>query len=116
MLWWDREFGACGCGAPEDVAELLRDVLAAVDLDEGKFARLDELIPQSGAQYWILYYVAHLGLTEHGGSVPGWLTPRGKEVLAALRLHGVDNLDAWDPATDAWQPENEAWLAEWKAR
>lgn len=37
-----------------------------------------------GLSCWWLYWIDHIGLTEHGGSVPGWLTDKGKEVLKAM--------------------------------
>lgn len=50
---------------------------------EAHLARLDAIVPNKAA--WLYWYVFdHWGWTEHGGSVPGWLTDEGREVVAYL--------------------------------
>src|SRR5574341_45957 len=111
--WWcDKNgFGACGCGQPDAVAELLRDVLATINdwhaSEQPKdheawtaachayLARLYGLLPTKGALYAFLWRLSQLDLEEHGGSTPGWLTRKGEEVLAALKEYGTD--------THVWQ-------------
>jgi hypothetical protein len=39
----------------------------------------------AGARYFFYYWLDHEGLTEHGGSVPGWLDARGENLLEILR-------------------------------
>ena len=107
-MWWDTEWG-CFCGMPEEAAALLRDVLRAMktraDLSDNGAAhdhpdveetrrRERELLPTDGIYYTYHYWLSNKGLTEHGGSVPGWLTAQGHEVLAALERYGADP-DKW---------------------
>lgn len=92
-LWFFEH--VCGCGNPEDTASLMRDVLEAVADDDLKrrFARLGSLLPDRHYNTTLNYF-DHIGLLEHGGSLPGWLTDTGEQVLAALKTHGTDT-DAW---------------------
>jgi hypothetical protein len=74
----------CGCGAPEDAAETLRQLLALHPLHSNREA-FDARVPDDGLQYLLLYTLSHFDLTEHGGSVGGaWLSDKGKSVLAGL--------------------------------
>jgi hypothetical protein len=89
--------GFCGCGAGE---ENLLYVLRGLELiDEkgpasheewriwwdGHNARVKEHFKTSEAQYFFFYWCDKEDFTEHGGSVPGWLTDKGHNVLAMLR-------------------------------
>lgn len=38
-----------------------------------------------GADYFFWYWLDNLGLTEHGGSIPGWLTEKGYELIQELK-------------------------------
>lgn len=40
----------------------------------------------NGAEYFFWYWADEKGLIEHGGSVPGWLTDKGRMVLELLHL------------------------------
>jgi len=78
----------CGCGLPGEAMEfvgkvmrLLRDMHDDHDVWDAKWKELDELFPNDGIRYLVYYYLDNLELTEHGGSVPGWLTEKGKQVL-----------------------------------
>jgi hypothetical protein len=104
--WSDRlsyvlgQFKFCGCGAPEAAAQYIRDGLQAyVDLwrairaspsmsDEARVAwrRFEAHWPDAGQRYFFWYWLDANGLTEHGGSVPGWLTDKGEDYLAALNI------------------------------
>lgn len=84
----------CDCGAPEEAARTLRDLLALCPLFEHREA-FERLIPDSGLQYLVLYTLGHFDLTEHGGSVGGcWLTDHGKAVLDALNREAEDGFEA----------------------
>lgn len=76
----------CGCGDPEAAAVALTTLLRLHPLYESENrAQLDELVPNEGVRYLVLYGLDQAGLTEHGTVVDGaWLTPKGAEVLAAL--------------------------------
>ena len=84
----------CGCGLPEAAARALRDLLALHPLYENRES-FERMIPDSGLQYLVLYMLAHLDLTEHGGSCGGgWLTEKGKAVLDALNREAADGFEA----------------------
>lgn len=97
--WFFDEFGACGCGMPEEVAALLLKVLEQFERrgfgatqEEGfaAYEALKNLLPDDGVRYFVFYRLSALNLEEHGGSSPGWLTEKGYDVLAALRAFGTD--------------------------
>lgn len=86
--------GFCGCGAP-DVA--LGYVVDGLKLIQEPFDRPEQFLPQSywsdlqarradhfganGSDYLFYYFCDFHELTEHGGSVPGWLSDKGKRFL-----------------------------------
>lgn len=95
--------GFCGCGDPEGNLEYIR---SALEILAERFPR----IPDREREQWDTWYkqhgervLAHFGndrsayffyywadrnrLTEHGGSVPGWLTDKGKHFLKVLSEH-----------------------------
>ena len=93
--------GFCGCGRPE---ENLLYVLGGLELIEELHTSLREHdawevwwpeykarelahFGNENAAYFFCYWCAEqpAELTEHGGSVPGWLTAKGRELLALLR-------------------------------
>lgn len=86
--------GFCACGDPRASLTYVRDVLRHIN----RFVELQEecdfsvfydgweedgkkLFPTKGAEYFAYYVLDANGLTEHGSSVPGWLTPKGKEFM-----------------------------------
>jgi hypothetical protein len=92
------ELGFCACGAPELSAAYIRDGLTLIDhppAPEGREAfeawykvhkaACDLHFKSSGAEYFFYYWFDKEGLTEHGGSVPGWLLPKGEDLLRQLR-------------------------------
>jgi hypothetical protein len=88
----------CCCGCAEDNLKYVRDVLEYIDwimkqpkgFDkwDGIYAEWIEkgkvLFSNEGAKYFAFYVMHTKGLTEHGGSVPGWLTVEGDELLRDL--------------------------------
>lgn len=82
----------CGCGNPEVAAETLRVVLTLHPLYDHQ-KEIDALIPNDGVRLLLLYTIDHFDLTEHGTGIGGgWLTDKGKSVLAALeREKALDN-------------------------
>lgn len=93
----------CGCGRPHTSLayimkglELIgeknpheRSTSEARELAEAWYnahrERLKAHFLTEGAEYFFYYWASEEGLTEHGGSVPGWLTDYGKETLEQLR-------------------------------
>ena len=92
-------FGFCGCGNNESAIEYvykamclvwkLKTVVWEKKLDYeiwrteiGIFFNSDD-----GAEYFMWYFLDNAGLTEHGGSVPGWLTADGEELLDDIERH-----------------------------
>jgi len=83
----------CGCGSPEKAAARLRDLLGLHPLYENREA-FEQLVPDSGLEYLLLYTLQYFDLTEHGGSVSGgWLTEKGKDVLVALNRETADDYE-----------------------
>lgn len=103
--WWLNEARACGCGEPEYVLALLQNVLTMLDRSYGRewnekgewFGAWRQYNP--AMHYLALYVLSALGLEEHGGSVPGWITAKGKVILEALRRLGT-NPDEWNPRAE----------------
>ena len=92
-------FGFCGCGCPDDNLIYVRDSLRLLAKfrfsyhdekekweDFYKMYRLsvDNHFKSSGAEYFMWYWLDNKGYTEHGGSVPGWITSKGEELLQDL--------------------------------
>jgi len=88
-------FDFCGCGQPEEALKYAMNVMRliqnkddAASLSREEFGKaIDALwnfFPSHGAGYFTLYQLDKLGMEEHGGSTPGWLTAKGKEVLSDL--------------------------------
>jgi|ERR1051325_1295910 hypothetical protein len=95
----------CCCGQPELAASLLFDALslakwrfdvsatlrskedfeAANERYEQYRKRELELMSNDSIAYFVWYTIDAAGLMEHGSSIPGWLTEKGKEMLEALR-------------------------------
>lgn len=88
----------CGCGLPESAMDLVMNCLKLIDdhhtamtRDEWKehyktwCAEVEKVLPGDGLQYFMWYWLDAMGLTEHGSSVPGWLTEKGKWVLSDLQ-------------------------------
>jgi hypothetical protein len=93
--------GFCGCGCPEDAFAYVlgglrlihnppplpdprdsgEEFRAAVD---ARFAAYAVHHGSDGAMYFFWYWCDAEGLTDHGSSVPGWLTEKGERLLAML--------------------------------
>jgi hypothetical protein len=89
--------GFCGCGDPEAALAYVRSALRLIvglhrddptPWDE-KYRRYREhahtlFHGDRGTELFMWYFLDDKGLTEHGTSVPGWLTPLGNDVLEDL--------------------------------
>jgi hypothetical protein len=85
--------GFCGCGVPESALRFIRDILLCIDRRynakgvpyEEYRTEMDRLThDDEGVEYTVLYLLTEKKLLEHGGSVPGWLTDLGRDVLEDL--------------------------------
>lgn len=89
-------FGFCGCGRPFQALMYIRSVLTRIDALRshknepwGEFYanwKADNLpvFSNEGAEFFAYYIMDKAGLTEHGGSVPGWLSESGVKLLSDL--------------------------------
>ena len=83
--------GLCGCGSTVDSLKYLRDILLAINTPHGTLIREDVdawnellLTGDIGAQFVQYHLLEIMGLTEHGGCAPGWLSDLGKLFLHEL--------------------------------
>jgi hypothetical protein len=92
------ELGICGCGVPEEALRVYRDALrlVAMTMQTKPTKRPREALfhGDSGLEFFVWYRLDDLGLTEHGGCVPGWLTDDGKALLDALNAFPYLNVDS----------------------
>jgi len=89
-------FDFCGCGCPEKNLALIRDGLQYIK--NGAYDETDpdwykkwqkkgwNIFGNEQSRYFFFYWADKEGLTEHGGSVPGWLTDKGQEALEDLTI------------------------------
>jgi hypothetical protein len=94
----------CGCGDPESILELYRDILrhrrAVSDADDWRPLN-DEWTKfwdsKDETLMWLaLYTLDHADLIEHGGGVrASWLTGSGYRFLELLEHYGCD-VDEWN--------------------
>jgi len=91
----------CSCGDKEASLNFLLGVLRVVNTwacenpvpGEYKARELRE-IGFEGKALFIYYTLDVLGLTQHGSSVPGWLTPLGREILEDLEVLFAEESEA----------------------
>ena len=92
--------GFCGCGRPEDNLlfilgglELIDEVHQRKAMPAEEFRqwsqdhqeRCVKFFGNENAMQFFHYWTDNQGLTEHGGSIPGWLDDSGEQLLATLR-------------------------------
>jgi hypothetical protein len=97
----------CGCGDPEAVYDLVRDLLGLFGEKWSDRARADDShwreVSQritgrigggDGVYYAVLYLIDGAGLLEHGTSIrSSWLTAKGKHYLGLMRLHEYRDME-----------------------
>lgn len=102
----------CACGQPDENLLYIRGGLRLIaekyESPEGDWEawykehrrKVDEHFKSQQGEYFFYYWCAAHDLTEHGGSVPGWLDSKGEELLALLDELGeeeeCENVDAVD--------------------
>lgn len=90
-------FNFCACGCPEDTLAHIRDGMRLVkrlrdEVQNDDHPLIwsewnDECLVHFGGEaqkYFMFYWFDEKGLTDHGGSVPGWLTEMGEQILDKL--------------------------------
>jgi hypothetical protein len=103
-LFYD-DLKVCGCGNPEEVYALVRDLLALAPFYQHP-AEVAERIGVSaedyasgglGAYYMVLHALDAADLIEHGGGIGGsWLTHKGTRYLELMKRHEWEDLDDTD--------------------
>ncbi len=96
--------GFCGCGNPEENLEFIRAGLlhindkcpdgpsdVAREWYKGWVARGRQVFGNEQSRYFFFYWCSKEGLTEHGGSVPGWLSNKGRDLLDELNIFVAEN-------------------------
>jgi hypothetical protein len=89
--------GFCGCGSPDENVSLLGKVLRLINsrqeltYDEW-IIKVREVLPNGDIEYFMWYWLDKEEYTEHGGSVPGWLTPKGEQLLS--------DIEQWEKLAD----------------
>lgn len=91
--------GFCGCGCPEKNLEYIRQALEIIDDPRPKWSdehksweawwpihkeKVRAHFGNDQSAYFFYYWAAKNDLTEHGGSVPGWLSDKGRTLLKLL--------------------------------
>jgi hypothetical protein len=87
--------GQCGCGDPTSNVKYVGKMLAYVhDLKQSVWSKDisyeewqekgRDLGTHSSIQF-MFYWLDEKGFTEHGGSIPGWLTDEGLELLEDIK-------------------------------
>ena len=90
-----KVLGFCGCGNPDaslkhaqislrQVSNLKKLVWEEKQTWEEWDAENKKLLGGKTGVYFMWYWLDDQGFTDHGGSVPGWLTEKGQELLEDL--------------------------------
>jgi len=88
--------GFCGCGRPEDALRFMAGKMRlihniqATDWSDAAHMALHNSFHDYGERYFFYYMLDHFGLTEHGSSVPGWLTQKGIEFMEDVEALPVE--------------------------
>jgi len=88
-------FGFCSCGQPKEVVNYILKSLQLIKKIQDEVWKktitwekyhkeVKKHYHSEGAEYLMYYVLDKNGYTEHGGSVPGWLTDKGKQLLKEL--------------------------------
>ena len=105
-----EELKWCGCGNPEEAVLFMGKVLDILRSRSDESAMENSLVPYERSPWKrrsdelqaalagddmlrlsYMYLLDAHDLTEHGGNVMGaWLTPKGAELLAAIKAHGEE--------------------------
>lgn len=91
--------GFCCCGDPDLNLRYIRDGFALIrELSDGCGGVYKSIRERMTAfhggetqEQFFHYWADEQGYTEHGGAVPGWLEPKGVELLAALQAMDLED-------------------------
>lgn len=92
--------GFCNCGRMDDNLKYVRNGLQYIDTgnwfaaDSGNVDADDKKWTEEGieifgnevSKYFFFYWCDKEGFTEHCGTIPGWLTVDGKDLLNSLNM------------------------------
>lgn len=111
----EQVFGFCGCGQTDRAIDTLYDYLCIVGKKyDGHYNpnKFDPISTNPGTVTLLHYVMYNAGMTEHGGSVPGWLTDDGWGLLTyilAYKLQHDENVSEAvipeDLEFDCWEQE-----------
>lgn len=84
-------------GSPDENVTFIGNVLRLFEYRENNTydqwkGKVRELLPTGDVEYFMWYWLDKEEYTEHGGSVPGWLTDKGKQLLS--------DINAWEKMDD----------------
>jgi hypothetical protein len=90
-------FNFCCCGNPGEslryIYKCFKHLALRDEMDYKDWKKKGrELFPESGSEFFMWYYFSEKGFTEHGSSVPGWLSDLGREVMSNLRIFLKENI------------------------
>lgn len=111
--------GQCLCGMPFDVIQFIHDGIAHlampkqewggktgivfVETEQWKARQAAEAKHSDGSLYFLWHSLENMGLLEHGGSAPGWLTGKGEHFFTLVDAAVKENTDDDEPADE--EPE-----------
>jgi hypothetical protein len=80
------DLGMCGCGVPNDMITLVRDLLVLAPFhEEERWRAARNLCGIPGAYHFIISALTRAELLEHGSVLDGaWITAKGRWCLDAL--------------------------------
>ena len=81
----------CGCGSPKENLRYVANILEHIkngstdDYSYDKWVEKGKKLGNEESLYFAYYVFDEKGLTEHGSTVPGWLTEHGENLLADIK-------------------------------
>ena len=97
--FFSNHFGMCGCSEFEPMQRLIIKLLEWHGADMGNRPKWDTLFNgNTGVFYIIAGIMTEADLIEHGGSIRcGWLTDKGKLLLANLKKFTAEEIEDCAP-------------------
>lgn len=91
MVILDDFLGFCGCGLPDDAIDALFRYLIALSQETEDYdpEQFDQVTTDQGVLTLLHYVMDSNKITEHGGSVPGWLTRKGWMLFLYVLVHRI---------------------------
>lgn len=103
--------GYCSCGFPDDAVDALYRYLVVLTVLEEKFNPKQFFgVTEDDGVITLLHYALEVaGITEHGSSVPGWLTDKGWALFVYVLVYKIQS-DETNPVL----PDNISFRGTWK--